>query len=197
MYGFLRFTQNTTGDNMARVLIVVGSRRNGNSAHLAEKLRNGFARERISTDIITPGNQKIYLCTGCMDCDKNGVCDFNDDMKFNIDKINESEVILFITPTRWNTLSGDLKIFIDRLNPLYSTKKLKDKKMIVLVIGAKSHNDYSTDGALTSLGSFIESAEANMIYKNQFDKCLDFTDILNQEEKINTVIEEIVKCIGE
>lgn len=181
---------------MARVLIIVGSRRDGNSAHLARKIQKGLRNERISTDIITPGNQKIYLCTGCMDCDKNGVCDFNDDMKKNIDMINESEVLIFISPTRWNTLSGDLKIFIDRLNPLYSTKKLKDKKMIVLVVGAKTRNEYSTDGALTSIGSFIESAEANLIYKNQFDKCLDFTDILEQVEKIEQVIKDIVNFIG-
>ncbi len=181
---------------MARVLMIVGSRRDGNCAHLARKIKEGFARERISSDIITPGNQKIYLCTGCMDCDKNGVCDFNDDMKSNIEKMNESEVILFLTPTRWNTLSGDLKIFIDRLNPLFSTKRLKDKKVIALVVGAKKRNEYSTDGALTSLGSFFESAEANMIYYHQFDQCLGFTDILNQEDKIEQVIQEMIEKIG-
>ena len=105
---------------MSRILMIVGSRREGNSIHLANSLKSIFDKNRISSDIIVPGNQKIYLCTGCMDCDKNGVCDFNDDMKVNIDKVNNAEVLLFITPTRWNTLSGDLKIFIDRLNPLYA-----------------------------------------------------------------------------
>lgn len=181
---------------MGRVLIVVGSRRDGNSSHLAKLIKDGLARERISTDIITPGNQKIYLCTGCMDCDKNGKCDFNDDMESNIEKVRSSEVIIFITPTRWNSLSGDLKIFIDRLNPLYSTKELKDKKMIVLAVGSKVRNEYSTDGAITSLGSFIESAEAKLIYKEAFDRCLDFTDILEQQEKINRVIKDIITVIG-
>lgn len=184
------------GDIMARVLIIVGSRRKGNCYHLMKKISDGLSKERISTDSIIPGNQKIYLCTGCMDCDKNGVCDFTDDMKSNIEKIEKSEVIIFITPTRWNTLSGDLKIFIDRLNPLYSTKKLKDKKIIALAVGAKKHDEYSTDGALTSLGSFIESAEANLIYKNEFDRCLDYTDILSQDEKIYKVTQDIIKAIG-
>lgn len=181
---------------MARVLMIVGSRRDGNCSHLAKKIKEGLSQERISSEIITPGNQKIYLCTGCMDCDKNGVCDFNDDMEENINKVNESEVLIFITPTRWNTLSGDLKIFIDRLNPLYSTKKLKDKKMIILAVGSKVRNEYSTDGAITSLGSFAESAETKVIYKNAFDKCLDFTDILEQPEKISNVIKDIINCIG-
>lgn len=182
--------------NMARVAIIVGSRRKGNSYHLSKKLKEGLDNERISSDIIVPGNQKIYLCTGCMDCDKNGVCDFNDDMEDNINKVSSAEVIIWITPTRWNTLSGDLKIFIDRLNPLYSTKGLKDKKMIILAVGSKTRNEYSTDGAITSLGSFIESAESKLIYKNAFDRCLNFTDILKQEEKINKIIKEITSAIG-
>ena len=181
---------------MARVLFIIGSRREGNSYQLMKKLSDILARDRISTDYIVPGNQKIYLCTGCMDCDKKGVCDFNDAMSSNIQKVLDSEVLIFITPTRWNTLSGDLKIFIDRLNPLYSTKKLKDKKIIVLVVGSKKHTEYSTDGALTSLGLFIESAEANLIYQNQFDDCLDFYDILKQEEKINKVGKDIIDSLN-
>lgn len=142
LYDKMHFEQNNNGDFMARVLFIVGSRRKGNSYHLMKYLSDGLARVRISTDTIIPGNQKIYLCTGCMDCDKNGICDFNDDMKSNIEKVKEAEVLIFITPTRWNTMSGDLKIFIDRLNPLYSTKGLRNKRIITIAIGSKKHDDY-------------------------------------------------------
>ena len=117
-------------------------------------------------------------------------------MEENIKRVRESEVLIFITPTRWNTLSGDLKIFMDRLNPLYSTKELKGKKIIAIAVGSKKHDEYSTDGALTSIGSFIEGAEAKLIYKNEFDRCLDFTDILNQEEKVYKVAQDIIKVIN-
>lgn len=180
---------------MARVLIIVGSRRKGNSYTLANILRKSLMDNRISSDIIIPGNQKIYLCTGCMDCDKNGICDFKDDMEDNINKVKEAEVIIFITPTRWNTLSGDLKIFMDRLNPLYSVKGLKDKKIISIVIGSKKRNDYSLDGAMTSITSFIESSESKLIYKTYFDNCLDFKDILNQGDNIERVVNDIVKIL--
>ena len=113
---------------MSKVTIIVGSRRDGNSFKLANILKEKFKKERIVSNIITPGNQKIYLCTGCMDCDVNGKCDFKDDMEENINKILESDTLIFISPTRWNLLSGDLKIFMDRLNPLYITKKLEGKK---------------------------------------------------------------------
>ena len=38
--------------------------------------------------------------------------------------------------------------------------------------------------------------ESKIIYKEAFDRCLDFTDILNQEEKINKVIRDIISAIG-
>ena len=110
------------------MVIVVGSRREGNSYNLAKIISNELAKERIISEIIVPGNQRIHICTGCMDCDKNGVCDFTDDMKQNIEKIRKANVIVFITPTRWNLLSGDIKIMMDRLNPLYRNKELKGKK---------------------------------------------------------------------
>ena len=127
------------------MLIIVGSRREGNCYNLAKKVKETLDNERIHCQIITPGNQKIHLCTGCMDCDKNGVCDFTDDMKHNIGLITQEEIIMFITPTRWNLLSGDLKIFMDRLNPLYSTQGLKGKKLIAVAIGAKDKNLYSSE----------------------------------------------------
>jgi len=111
------------------MVIVVGSRQDGNSLKLANKVKEALDSERIHSEIIVPGNQKIHICTGCMDCDKDGKCDFTDDMESNINKIKNDNVIMFITPTRWNLLSGDLKIFMDRLNPMYTRKELKDKKI--------------------------------------------------------------------
>lgn len=173
------------------MIIVVGSRREGNSLKLANKIKEELGKERIHTEIIVPGNQKIHVCTGCMDCDKDGECDFTDDMKKNIESIKKDEIIMFITPTRWNLLSGDIKIFMDRLNPMYSRKELKGKKLIAVSIGSKDKSLYSTEASLTSLISFAESAGMNVILDKQFYNCLNDSDILNQESEINCFIKEI------
>ena len=178
------------------MLIIVGSRREGNSYLLAHKIQDALAKERIRTTIITPGNQKIHLCTGCMDCDANGVCDFTDDMKKNIDLIKEEEYLLFITPTRWNTLSGDLKIFIDRLNPLYASKGLKGKKMIAVAIAGKGKEVYSSEAALSSLLSFAESAGLDVSLTKEFNNCLLGTDILNKENEVENFIQELKTIIN-
>ena len=177
------------------MVIIVGSRREGNSYYLANKIKEGLTKERIPITIITPGNQKIHLCTGCMDCDANGVCDFTDDMKNNIDILKKEEYLLFITPTRWNIISGDLKIFMDRLNPMYARQELKGKKMIAVAIAGKGKELYSSEAALSSLLSFAESAKMDVVLTKEFNNCLFANDILNKENEVENFIQELIKII--
>lgn len=175
------------------MLIVVGSRREGNSYNLAKKVKEHLAASRINSEIIVPGNQVIHLCTGCMDCDKSGVCDFKDDMEANIEKIFRENLVMFITPTRWNLLSGDLKIFIDRLNPLYSKKGLKGKKAIVVSIGSKNKDTYSSYASTVSLRSFLESAQMDCVLTHEFTECLNPTDIVIKNAELETFLDDVLK----
>lgn len=176
---------------MSKCLIIVGSRRNGNSLKLAKKIKKELKKERIISNIIVPGNQKIYVCTGCMDCDINGVCDFYDDMISNIEKVNNADTLIFITPTRWNLLSGDIKIFMDRLNPLYVPKKLKNKKAIIVAIGGTSSENFSTNGAISSIDSFCESAKMKPVLKYGINNCLEADDIETKGDEVNKLINDI------
>lgn len=178
------------------MLLIVGSRREGNSLNLANMIKKELEKERIMCDIIVPGNQRIHLCTGCMDCDKNGVCDFTDDMKKNIEKIRNEEYIVFITPTRWNLLSGDLKIMMDRLNPMYKNRELKGKKMIAIAIGCKGKEVYSTEAAINSLISFGENAGMDIILIKEFNHCLNGDDIKNKSYEVDKLITEIKKQLS-
>ena len=177
------------------MIIIVGSRHDGNSLKLANKIKDALDKERVYSEIIVPGNQKIHICTGCMDCDKDGKCDFTDDMEDNINKIRKDDTIMFITPTRWNLLSGDLKIFMDRLNPMYTRKELKGKKMISVSIGCKDESLYSVDASLTSLNSFAESAGMKVILEQKFYNCLKDSDILEHQDKINMFINSLKEKI--
>jgi len=193
LYKIKKTFQNNIGDIM---LIIVGSRREGNSLNLAKMIKNELEQMRVICDIIVPGNQRIHLCTGCMDCDKNGVCDFTDDMKKNIEKFRKEEVICFITPTRWNLLSGDLKIMMDRLNPMYRNKELKNKKMIAIAIGCKGREVYSTEAAINSLISFAENAGMEVVLTNEFNHCLNSDDIKNKTYEVDKLISEIKNIVN-
>ena len=130
-----------------------------------------------------------------MDCDKSGVCDFTDDMKNYMEKIKRDNVIMFISPTRWNSLSGDLKIFMDRLNPLYSTHGLRGKKAIVVSIGAKGRDIYSTTECTSSIRSFIEASEMEFVLSHDFNDCKDSDDILMHGSEIEDFINEVKKIV--
>lgn len=177
------------------MVIIVGSRRDGNCLKLAKRVKDELEKERVFTSIIVPGNQNIHICTGCMDCDSDGVCDFKDDMKQNIDVIKDDDVIMFITPTRWNLLSGDLKIMMDRLNPLYSRKGLKGKRMIAVSIGSKDRSLYSSEAALSSLVSFAEGAGMDVVLDKQFFNCLGESEILEQCDEVNKFVNEVKKVV--
>lgn len=175
------------------MLIVVGSRRNGNSLALANYVKKELENDRVHVEVIVPGNQRIHLCTGCMDCDESGVCDFTDDMKANIEKMRREDIVMFITPTRWNLLSGDIKIFMDRLNPMFSRKELVGKKGIAVSIGAKPKDFYSSYEANESLMSFFESAGMECILSWDFCDCKDANDIMDDTATLQKFIQEVRK----
>ena len=107
---------------MMKVLLINGSpHEKGCTFTALNEIKKTLESENVEAEIFHIGTNPVRGCIGCGGCAKNnGKCVFNDDMEENISKVNDAEVIIWITPTRWNTLSGDLKIFIDRLNPLYS-----------------------------------------------------------------------------
>lgn len=177
------------------MLIIVGSRRNGNSLALAEYVKKELDEARIPCKIIVPGNQRIHLCTGCMDCDESGVCDFTDDMKTNIEEIKKDDTIMFITPTRWNLLSGDLKIFMDRLNPLYARGELKGKRGIVIASGAKPKDVYSSYAATDSLRDFLESAGMECILSQEFNDCKGSSSLAEKTTELRTFMDKVKECI--
>ena len=92
--------------------------------------------------------------------------------------------------------SGDLKIFIDRLNPMYSRNELKDKKIILVSIGCKDNSLYSTEAGITSLNSFVESAKMKVILEKKFYNCLNDDDILEQQYEIDDFVNKVKEKIG-
>ena len=114
----------------------------------------------------------------------------------NIEDIKNDNVIMFITPTRWNLLSGDLKIFIDRLNPLYSKGLLRGKKLIAVSIGSKSRDLYSTESSLSDLISFAEAAKMDVVLDKQFYDCLDFKDILKYQDEISKFLLDVKQIVN-
>jgi multimeric flavodoxin WrbA len=112
---------------------------------------NGSARKRGNTDIlidqILKGSkenghrcEKLYLydyeilpCMDCRDCKKGDfVCSLNDGMKKIYPKMEKADLIIFGTPNYWNGPPAKMKLLIDRMRPFVPSRKLKDKKWVIV-----------------------------------------------------------------
>ena len=172
-----------------QVLIVVGSQREGNSLRIGSKIKETFDKQNIKTELVIPGKQKINLCTGCLKCI------YDDDMKRNLELFDKSDYIVFITPSRFSLLSGDLKIFIDRLNPLCSICDFSSKKFIGISVGQTSKEDKYIDSSLNSLIEFSNNCNMNNIFNYKFYNCYGENDL--EISNINKMCSELEKILEE
>lgn len=144
-------------DLKQKILILLGSpRKNGNSAALAEKVRQGALENGAIVETVYLNGMKIKPCQGCQQCQKNGAdgCTIKDDMNLLYPLIRESKSIVIASPIYWFNLSAQTKIFIDRLYAIGVGQKniLNDKSFSILLSFADP--DVFDSGAVNVLRSF-------------------------------------------
>ena len=117
---------------MKKILIISSSLRAGsNSEILAKEVLRGANDAKKSVEFISLKDLNIKFCIGCLSCQKTGKCAIDDDMNKVINKVKEADVIVFATPVYYYGISGQLKTFLDRCNPLYDTDyKFRDIYLI-------------------------------------------------------------------
>lgn len=70
----------------------------------------------------------ISPCIGCGGCTKTGRCVIKDDMQSLYDKVDVASAVIIASPVYFYALSAQMKIFIDRLQALWSRKQLLSRK---------------------------------------------------------------------
>ena len=106
---------------MKKVVIVSSTPRDGgNSELLAVQFARGArdAGHIVETQYLRDFN--IGYCRGCYSCAKSGRCFQSDGMNSITQSLLTADVILLSTPVYFYAMSGQLKVFIDRLLPVYS-----------------------------------------------------------------------------
>lgn len=106
---------------MKKVLIISSSpRKDGNSEQLCRQFYQGAVEAGHSCELVALRDKKINYCLGCYACTKLGHCFQKDDMNELAAKMQEADVIVFATPVYFYSMSGQLKVFIDRLVQNYT-----------------------------------------------------------------------------
>jgi multimeric flavodoxin WrbA len=143
---------------MKKVLIVSSSLRGGsNSEILAHEVEKGAQDVGNEVEFISLKGKDIKFCIGCLACQKIHKCVQKDDVAELLGKVQNADVIVFATPIYYYEMSGQLKTFLDRCNPLYGQDN--NFKDVYLITSAYDSSEKAADRAINGLKGWIECFE--------------------------------------
>ena len=102
---------------MAKILILNGSpRKNGKTASLIKAFTEGAESAGNEVRELYLTGMDINGCLACEACQRDsGACVQKDDMSAVYEGFAWADVLVFASPQYWGTVSGQLKVVIDRL----------------------------------------------------------------------------------
>jgi len=124
------------------IIAIGGSPRRGNTEFTLKRFLSQAEGLGHKTELVLLRERRVEHCTGCFVCDEEMVCPLRDDMDFITERMERCDLIVFASPNYFNNVTGIMKDFFDRLNPLYKKKALSGKKMISICIGASTNTTY-------------------------------------------------------
>ncbi len=144
---------------MKKVLIVSTSLRNGsNSEILAKEAYRGALEVGNEVELVSLKDKSVNFCKGCLACHHTGKCIIKDNMNELMLKVKEAEVVVFATPIYYYEMSGMMKTFLDRCNPLYGKEDNKFKEVYLIATCADTDKS-ALDRAINGLEGWISCFE--------------------------------------
>lgn len=131
---------------MKKIFVYIGSRSGEKSTTLQyinnvlNKVTESVGKDNVEVDLYITTSCKINNCLGCNACFYTGKChqDNKDDMKLIKSKMLNSDFVIFASPVYMHNVSGDMKIFIDRIS--YWTHLIKLAGKVGVAIATSSGN---------------------------------------------------------
>lgn len=124
---------------MKKIVAIVGSPRAGDTYHtvqaVGEKLK---ALCECDFECIELKDADIQPCRGCLTCVAQGeeLCPLRDDMADIMQKMLSADGIIFATPVYSLQISGQMKLFIDRIAYIFHRPCLFDKAFLGIAVQA-------------------------------------------------------------
>jgi len=100
-----------------KILAIHGSPRTIRSTTriLANYVLEGAAEAGAKTEMIDLCDLRITPCTACEGCSFNGICVFEDDLPLIVERMKGADGIVFASPVYIDNVTGQMKVFFDRL----------------------------------------------------------------------------------
>lgn len=144
---------------MLKKVIIVSStpRKGGNSEILAEEFAHGAREAGNVVKFIRVRDLPLRFCTGCLYCQSHDGCVLQDGMNELYAEFSSADALAFATPVYYYAVSGQLKTFLDRLNPLFPRKNaFRD---VYLLATCADEDRSATNGAVKDMEGWIECFE--------------------------------------
>lgn len=146
------------GINMKKVLIISTSlHKNSNSEYLAKAFLKGAMEAGNQVEFVSLVGKRLNYCIGCLDCQRTQKCVIKDDAIEITEKAKNADVIVFATPIYYYEMCGQMKVLLDRMNPLFSSDySFRD---IFLLATAADYDESAMDGAVKGIEGWISCFE--------------------------------------
>ena len=94
---------------------IASPRKEGNTAWTVNKILEGAKEQGAEIQSWSSCDLDIKPCKGCLACVESGKCAVNDDMQKIYRELKEADTIVLGSPVYMGQMSGQAKIFTDRL----------------------------------------------------------------------------------
>ncbi len=140
------------------VLIITASLRpNSNSDALAAAFAAGARETGNAVETVSLKGKAIGFCVGCLTCQKTQKCVIQDDAVALAEKVKGADVLVFASPVYYYSVSGLLKTFLDRCNPLYpSDYQFRD---VYFLATAAEADESAMDGPVKAVEGWVDCFE--------------------------------------
>jgi len=175
---------------MSKKVVIISStyRKGGNSELLAKQFEKGAIESGNEVETIYLRDININFCRGCFACLNLKHCVLKDDATELMEKVKNADVICFATPIYYYAVSGQLKTFLDRMNPIFSAGH--NFKGVYLLTSANDTDPKAMDGAIKDIQGWIDcfdGVELKGVVKGNGTN--DIGDILKHENKLEEAYE--------
>ena len=124
---------------MRKVLVISTSIRTGsNSELLARAFSEGAGSAGNEVEFVTLRDKTLHFCKGCYACQKTQACVMHDDASELAEKVKNADVVAFATPVYFFEMCGQMKVLLDRLNPLFPSD-YRFRSIYLLMSAAEEH----------------------------------------------------------
>lgn len=173
-----------------KTLIVNGSPVNNRATAELVNIISNCLSDKSEIKTLCLGDLEIKFCIGCKTCYETLTCFQTDDVEYLLDEISKCDSIVFVVPSYWADVPGQLKTFFDRCTPYSNSSPnplhkeiLKGKKGYAVALRTGT-NPTECQHIIDSIKHFYGHMEIQMCNSFYLCQIKNIDDIVTRNEDI-------------